>query len=295
MKNYDILIIGPVSLDYNIDCEGNERKELGGAVVASGFAAARGGARTAIFTKSSREDTDINNCFKDSCADIYWKQSVTTCSIRNQYLTADKEKRICTSLSVCDGFKLEELPKVKALVYQFAGLVYGDFDGELFSEASNLGKVAVDAQCLLRYVEKDGSMQFKDWKDKFKYMPYIDFLKTDAAEAEILTGLSNRREAAKMLYSFGAKEIIITHNTEVLVYDGSEIYTCPIRARNLSGRTGRGDTVFAAYLTERLKSDIKTSLLYSAALVSLKMEKPGPFRENRDDVLEYIREFYTDF
>ena len=41
MAEYDVLVIGPVSLDHNIDCLGNERREVGGAVVASGFAAMR--------------------------------------------------------------------------------------------------------------------------------------------------------------------------------------------------------------------------------------------------------------
>ena len=31
-KHYDVLVIGPVSLDHNIDYLGNERKEVGGAV-----------------------------------------------------------------------------------------------------------------------------------------------------------------------------------------------------------------------------------------------------------------------
>ena len=47
-----------------------------------------------------------------------------------------------------------------------------------------------------------------------------------------------------MLYDWGAKEILISHNSEMLVYDGSDYYTCPVKARNLSGRTGRGDTTF---------------------------------------------------
>lgn len=34
----------------------------------------------------------------------------------------------------------------------------------------------------------------------------------------------------------------------------------PIRARNLSGRTGRGDTTFAGYINERLTADIPTVL-----------------------------------
>ena len=281
-----------MSLDHNIDYLGNERKELGGAVVASGFAAARSGSKTALFTKLNPADADVEKRFENSNADLYWKPSTATCSIRNQYFTADKEKRTCTSMGVCDPFQFEELPDIDTKIYHFAGLVYGDFDGELFEKAAKHGKVAVDVQCLLRHVEADKTMAFHDWDEKLKYLPCIDYLKTDAAEAEILTGLSDRAEAAKLLYSWGAREIMITHNTEVLIYDGKEIYTCPIKARNLTGRTGRGDTTFAGYITERLRTGISEALQYCTALVSLKMETPGPFMGTREDVLEYIREFY---
>lgn len=291
-KHYDVLVIGPVSLDHNIDYLGNERKEVGGAVVASGFAAARSGNATALFTKLNPADADVEARFAGSGADLYWSPSKATCSIRNQYFTADKEKRACTSMGVCDPFRFEELPKIDTSIYHFAGLVYGDFDGELFAEASRHGKVAVDVQCLLRHVEPDKTMAFHDWTEKKQYLPYIDYLKTDAAEAEILTGLTDRAEAAKLLYSWGAKEVLITHNTEVLAYDGKQIYTCPIKARNLSGRTGRGDTTFAGYITERQRAGVEEALLYCTALVSLKMETPGPFQGSRQDVLDYIKEFY---
>lgn len=291
-QQYDVLVIGPVSLDHNIDYQGNERRELGGAVVASGFAAARSGSRTALFTKLNPADADVEERFADSGADLYWKESRATCSIRNQYFTADKEKRACTSMGVCDPFSFDEFPDISAEIYHFAGLVYGDFDGALFAEAAGRGKVAVDVQCLLRHVEEDRTMAFHDWEEKRKYLPCIDFLKTDAAEAEILTGLTDRAEAARLLHQWGAREVLITHNTEVLAYDGEQLLTCPIKARNLSGRTGRGDTAFAGYITERLRAPLKDALLYCTALVSLKMETPGPFRGTRQDVLDYIREFY---
>ena len=137
-------------------------------------------------------------------------------------------------------------------------------------------------------------MYFCDWAEKKELLPYITYLKTDAAEAEIMTGTTDRAEAAKILYGWGAKEVVITHNTEVLVYDGDRIYTCPIRARNLSGRSGRGDTTFASYITERLEHNISDSLLVATATVSMKMEKRGPIRGCRDDVMRYIDEFYSD-
>lgn len=292
MAKYDTLVIGPISLDHNIDYEGNERREVGGAIVQSGFAAARSGAKTAIFTKLNPADADPIKTFEGSGADVFWKPSAQTCSIRNQYFTADKERRECRSMGKCDPFTVDELPDIETEIYHFAGLVYGDFDGELFRAVGQKGKVAVDVQCLLRHVEDDKSMMFHDWADKQTYLPDVDFLKTDTAEAEILTGVADRRLAAMQLAAWGAKEIMITHNTEVMIYDGKEFYTCPIKARNLSGRTGRGDTTFAGYLTERLHASIPDALLYATALVSLKMETPGPFRGTRADVLAYIDEFY---
>ena len=189
-------------------------------------------------------------------ADLYWAASKATCSIRNQYFTADKEKRACTSMGVCDPFRFEELPQVKTKVYHFAGLVYGDFDGALLAEAAKHGKVGLDVQCMLRHVEPDKSMAFHDWAEKKELLPLMDYFKTDAAEAEVLTGLTDRVEAAKMLHDWGAKEVVITHNTEVLAYDGNKVYTCPIKARNLSGRTGRGDTTFAGYIAERQRDAV---------------------------------------
>ena len=110
-----------------------------------------------------------------------------------------------------------------------------------------------------------------------------------------MTGTDDRREAAEILHSWGAQEILITHNTEVLAYDGKNIYTCPIRARNLSGRTGRGDTTFAAYINERLSHNIRESLLTATATVSLKMETPGALKASRADIEKYIDEFYKDY
>lgn len=295
-KQYDTLIIGPVSLDHNIDFEGREYHEVGGAIVQSGYAASRIGHSTALFTKMNTRDADLSKVFEASGADLYWKSSAKTTSIRNKYFTADKETRECKAISVCDPFLIEELPELETSIYHLAGLIYGDFSSDLIQRLSEHNRrVAVDVQCLLRHAEADGSMTFHDWPDKETHLKYIDFLKADAAESEILTGENDRVKAAKKLHSWGAKEIMITHNTEVVVYDGAEIFTCPIKARNLSGRTGRGDTCFSGYITERLTKNIPDALLFATALVSLKMETVGPFKGERRDVDEYIRTFYPEY
>ena len=148
----------------------------------------------------------------------------------------------------------------------------------------------------------DAGLRLKDFAEVLYVMIMDEFdavvdkcqipLITDAAEAEVLTGLTDRVEAAKMLHDWGAKEVVITHNTEVLAYDGNKVYTCPIKARNLSGRTGRGDTTFAGYIAERQRDSVEEALNFCTALVSLKMETPGPFKGTREDVLAYMKEFY---
>ncbi|HIT26480.1 MAG TPA: ribokinase [Candidatus Ornithoclostridium excrementipullorum] len=296
MKRYDTMTIGHISLDFNIDWLDNQIVEVGGAVIYSSAAAYAGGYKVAAVTKLASADRDRLSEFVIPAEDVYCLPSAVSTSIRNKYFTADKERRSCTCLGQADPFTIADIPEAEVGVYHLAGLIYGDFDGELISALSEKGKVAVDVQALLRHAGgKNGEMYFEDWADKKKYLPYIDYLKTDAAEAEILTGQPDRYLAARMLHDWGAKEVVITHNTEVIAYDGGEIYACPIRARNLSGRSGRGDTTFAAYITERQKASVQKALLWATATVSAKMEKPGPYRGSRSDIEEYIKEFYPDF
>ena len=67
-----------------------------------------------------------------------------------------------------------------------------------------------------------------------------------------------------------------------------------MKARILSGRTGRGDTTFGAYLAMRMTgASIPEALLYATACVSLKMETPGVFTGTKADVQAYIAEFYN--
>lgn len=292
MKKYDTFIIGHVSIDEIITHNGEREKGIGGAVIYSSHSAMAGGNRVGILTKTSREDSFLLGLLYLKNEDVHILPSTNTTMISNQYLSEDRERRICTALSIADPFKIEDIPDVSSEVFHLAGLITGDYEDDLIKYLSMKGKVAVDVQGFIR-TPQNGEMVFKDWKDKRKYLPYIHYLKTDAAEAEILTGLSKTRDAAKMLYEWGAKEIMITHNSEVITYDGEKIYSCPLKPRNLSGRTGRGDTCFSAYITERIHKDPGEAILYSAALVSLKIGIPGPFKGSRNDVVQYIKEYYN--
>lgn len=294
MKQYESVIIGHITEDINIDHEDVTVRICGGAVLYASASACALGHKVAAVTKLAAADAARLEQFTIPPEDLYAAFCEASTTIRNKYFTADKERRDCVCLSRGTPFTMDDIPAdLAGKIYHFAGLVFGDYADDMIPRCAAKGAVAVDVQGFLRHADDaTGNMYFEDWKAKKELLPYITYLKTDAAEAEILTGTADRAAAAKILHGWGAKEILITHNTEVLAYAGGEIYTCPIRARNLSGRTGRGDTTFGAYLNERLCSDIPTALQTATATVSMKMETPGPLRAGRAEILQYLQLLY---
>ncbi|MBQ4610693.1 MAG: ribokinase [Clostridia bacterium] len=292
MKQYDLMIIGPATRDVNVDYTGAEDRSVGGAVTFCTAAAKAANPRVFAAVKIAAEDSDIIDVFKMDTEDIALLKSEKTTVMHNKYFTADRERRQSGCPAQSDPILPDEIPAVPCRMYHLAGLLFGDFPNELLEDLHAKGKLAADAQGFLRHNE-NGTLTFHDWAEKKKYLPYLDFLKTDALEAEILTGCADRAEAAKLLNEWGAKEVMVSHNSEIMVYDGNKVYTCPIKARNLSGRTGRGDTTTGSYLAKRMAgASIEDALQYATACVSLKMETPGVFSGTAEDVEAYIKEFY---
>ena len=290
---FDTMIIGQVSVDRNVDYDGREEIVLGGAVLASGYIASALGERVAVVPKNDLTDIVPEKEFEE-CKNVtvFARKSKENVHMENVYHTADRERRDCRCTAAIDPYTPEDIPDEPAKVYHLAGLIVGDIPGNVIEACSKKGDVAVDVQCMMRRRFADNHLEVLDWEEKMKYLPMCRYLKTDAAEAEQLTGTSDREEAAKLLYKWGAKEIMITHNTEVIVYDGKQIYRDPLKPRSLIGRTGRGDTTFAAYLVERQTKSIPEALLMAAAGVSLQMETPGPYKGTRKDIENFIDEFY---
>lgn len=292
MKKYDLMILGPATRDVNIDYTGAVDRCVGGAVTFCTPAARAANPSVFAAVKIAPEDRDILDVFNMDPEDIALLPSAKTTLMRNEYFTADRERRNASCAAQSDPIRPEELPAVECRLTHLAGLLYGDFPNELIEALKQRGMVSADAQGFLRHND-GGRLVFHDWADKRKYLPYFDLLKTDAAEAEILTGLTDLPAAARQMHDWGVPEVMISHNAEMLVYDGKRIHTCPVKARNLSGRTGRGDTTFGSYLAMRLAgADVDEALLYATACVSLKMETPGVFAGTRADVEDYIHRFY---
>ncbi|MGB4573090.1 MAG: PfkB family carbohydrate kinase [Rectinemataceae bacterium] len=284
---YDIIALGHISRDVLVDHLGNETRLLGGAIVHSAISAAACGARVLAITKTAPEDASSVEFLRRKGVDLVVLPSASTTSILNVFRTADHERRDTTLLSRADPFSAADIPAgAESVIIDMAGLFVGELPDLLIGELSGRARIAVDAQGLLRTAMPDHSMRFVDWAEKRRYLPMVEYFKTDAAEAEILTGSADRSEAARILASWGAREVMVTHNSEVIVLAGGIVHRAPFTPSNLSGRTGRGDTTFSSYLARRLVEGPEEALRFAAALCSIKMEKPGPFAGTVEDVRE---------
>lgn len=292
MKQYDIMIFGCPNKSEHLYYDGTTATSLGGPIRFSVGSAVAGGNRVCAVTKYAPEDKALCDTLPLAPADTYYHPSQKTMAMRSTFFTPDKERRRTEAISMADPFTIADIPAdATASVYHLATLMFGDTDPALILELSKRGPLALDVQGLIRCPDETGEMVYRDWPEKKKYFPFVTYLKTDAAEAEVLTGLSDRYEAAKVLHSWGAKEVMVSHNTEMLVYDGKDFAAWPVKARNFSGRSGRGDTTTAAYITERLRTNMFDALRYATAAVSLKMETPGPLTASRAEILAYMEEF----
>lgn len=289
---YDVALLGPVSEDHNVEPDGSVAIEIGGAIVYSPYAARAAGCDPVVLVKGDPQSFSPEERFGALGAPVRVLAAQKMTSIRNEYLDASHEQRISTMRAQTAPFTEADLEGIHARIYHLGGLIYGDFSDSFILTVSKRGEVALDAQCLLRHGDPvTGAMSYCDWAGKEQILPHVRYLKVDAKEAEILTGQTDRTEAARLLIAFGVPEVFISYHNEMLVSDGKQLYHCPYQTRSTIGRTGRGDTVFAAYLAQRVRgATIAEALRFATALVCLKMEKRGPFLGTVADVEQFIQE-----
>jgi len=280
------MIIGHITRD-TLEYRGKVTPFTGGGVYFSSLAAKRSNAKICVVTKLARSDFGVLDELKREGIEVTAIPSSKTTSIENVFESDDLDKRKARLIDQADPFQPEDIPKAKAKIYCLAGLFVGEIPGTLIEYLAEKGEVGLDMQAMLRSNE-EASFAFKDWPEKERYLPMITYLKADSLESEVTTGTPDREKAARMLRQWGAKEVMITHASEVIVYDGKKICRAPFNPRNLSGRTGRGDTCFVSYMTWRLNHGIQESVRFAAALTSIKMENPGPFAGTIEDVLTRI-------
>ena len=291
-KHYEITFVGHMCYDEIIPFGGKPRVAPGSAVLCGAMVAARVGKKVAAVVKMARQDEAILQPMKEIGVDTFVIPSAETTFSRVLHESENVDERKLTLVKSAGLISMADVPPLLSECVHLAGISDTEFDMALMKGLKARGySLSADMQSFVRHVTPaTHDIEFSDVADKREIAAMMDRLKLDVVEARILTGSDDLEKAGVMVESWGCPEVLITHSEGVLARVRGRTYYEKFSNRNVSGRTGRGDTTFAAYLAWRLDHEVAESLKFAAALVSIKMETPGPFKGTLEDVARRLKE-----
>jgi sugar/nucleoside kinase (ribokinase family) len=294
-KHYDITFVGHMCYDEIIPFGGKPHVAPGSAVLCGAMVAARVGKKVAAVVKIAKKDEPILQAMKEVGVDTYVIPSAETTFSRVLHESANVDERKLTLVKSAGLIAFDDVPKLSSTCVHLAGISDTEFDMALMKGLKSRDySLSTDMQSFVRHVTPvTHDIEYSDVANKKEIAAMMDKLKLDVVEARILTGTEDLEKAGVMVESWGCPETLITHSAGVLARVKGKTYYEKFSNSNVSGRTGRGDTTFAAYLSSRLNHGVAESLKFAAALVSIKMETPGPFKGTLEDVAKRLREKHS--
>jgi sugar/nucleoside kinase (ribokinase family) len=294
-NKYDITFVGHMCYDEIIPFGGKPHVAPGSAVLCGAMVAPRVGKKVAAVVKMAKKDEKILQPMKDAGVDTFLIPSEETTYSRVFHYSANVDERQLTLVKSAGLISINDVPKLDSTCVHLAGISDTEFDMELIKGLKSRGySLSADMQSFVRHVTPvTKEIEYSDVANKKEIAAMMDKLKLDIVEAKILTGTDDLEKAGIIVESWGCPEIMITHSEGVLARVNGVTYYEKFSNSNMSGRTGRGDTTFSAYLSWRLDHEPKESLKFAAALVSIKMETPGPFNGTLEDVLVRLKEKHS--
>lgn len=194
-------------------------------------------------------------------------------------------------LAKADSFTVEGLKDVNAKIYHLGSLLADDFSLDVIKYLSAKGTLSVDVQGYLREVQGEKVVAV-DWPEKIEALGYIDILKANEKEMEVLTGCSDPREAALKLAGWGVKEVLLTLGSEgSVIYADGKFFDIPAYPpEQVVDATGCGDTYMTGYLYMRNKgASYYDAGCFAAAMCSIKLAASGPFSGTENDILKMMQ------
>ncbi len=290
-RAYDIVCIGNYTKDTIISPAGTTYVD-GGAVNYAAHAGTRLGLKVAVVTHLAKEDDRVVQRLVESGVDCYPTYTPSSTLMKLVYPTADPDIRTLSVTETAGSITAGELTNIQAQAAVIGSSFRGEVAEDVIPALKEKGmRVAADMQGYVR-VLRDQSLVYEPWPKMAETLADIDILKSDAVEAEFLTGEKDIYQAAQKYASLGPQEIVLTHKDGLLIYDHGKCYEAGFYPQKLNGRSGRGDTCLGAYVSMRLSKPPAEAGIWAAAVTSLKMENPGPFHSNLQEVEALIQTRY---
>jgi sugar/nucleoside kinase (ribokinase family) len=292
MKRYDFVTFGNYTKDTIVSSAGTRQVDGGGYSYAA-HAARLAGLEVAAVTRRAAEDAHIARALEQAGMDVYAFDSPSSTLMRLEYPTANVDERTLSVKGVADPIGPEHLEGIEAHTFLITASIRGEVSADTVQAMkSRSQRLALDVQGFVRVVTPEGRLAYAAWPERERVLGMTDILKTDAVEAEFLTGTADIRAAARMLAALGPREVVLTHKDGLLVLADGGYHEARFHPVELRGRSGRGDTCVGSYASKRIGADPAEATRWAAAVTSLKLEAEGPIRRSREDVERLLRERY---
>jgi sugar/nucleoside kinase (ribokinase family) len=290
---YDLVIFGNYTKDTIVSPAGT-RSVDGGGFNYGAHVAAMMGLKTAAVTRLAREDIRVVEALVRLGIDVYPTYTLDSTAMRLFYPTNNVDQRVLTVTKTAGSFTPRQFTDLWARAFLINASIRGEVGLDVIRAlAQKGGWLVADLQGFIRVMAPDGTLKFEPWPEKAEVLAHIDILKTDAVEAEALTGEKDMKAATRILAELGPKEIVLTHRDGLLVLAEGEFFALPFLSEKLVGRTGRGDTCIASYVAKRLSAPPAAAAVWAASVTSLKLEAEGPIKRSVAEVEELIRRSYA--
>ena len=292
LKSYDVLCIGNYTKDTIVSPSGIKVVD-GGAVNHAAHAAARLGTKVAVITRLAKEDEHVVEKFTQSGIDCFVTYTPTSTLLKLDYPTADPDIRTLSVTSTAGSITTKEIETVNARAAVIGSSLRGEVGVDVISALKDKNMlVAADMQGFVR-VLRGTELKYEPWDEMASTLALIDVVKSDAVEAEFLTGETDIHKAAEFYAKMGAREIVLTHKDGLLIYADGNFHSMNFYPSRLDGRSGRGDTCVGVYVARRLSMAPREAGIWAAAVTSLKMENSGPFDRSLSEVEALIFDKYS--
>ncbi|MEP6748991.1 MAG: PfkB family carbohydrate kinase [Bacteroidota bacterium] len=202
----------------------------------------------------------------------------------------NQDQRTQRVLQIADPFTEAQLKNIDARIFHLGPLLGSDMSAAFIKDLSTRGRISLDVQGLLRTVVNK-QVILGDWSEKKEALKYVDILKANDEEMEMLTGCNDPRDGALLLSDWGVKEAVITLGSRgSVIYKDEVFYDIPaFIPDSITDATGCGDTYMAGYLTQRtFGKNPQYAGEFASAMAALKIETHGPFTGTAEDVFKFM-------
>jgi sugar/nucleoside kinase (ribokinase family) len=257
-------------------------------------ASKRLGANPAVVTRLNKEDEHVVNAFESAGIDCFPEYTPSSTLMTLEYKTRDVDKRNLYVKGVAGTITPAQLEGLEASIIVTNSSLRGEVELEFFKQMKKRPGIllSADVQGFIRVLRGE-SLVYEPWEEMSAVLSHLDILKSDAVEAEYLTGERDIEKAARFYASMGPKEILLTHSGGVLVHVDGKFHHYDFHSISQAGRSGRGDTCVGTYVTKRLTLPPYQAGKWAAAVTSMKVERPGPFNRSIAEVEDFIHKHYA--